>query len=243
MKLTPTLALVALGTLTLALETRSPRSDGVAFAKAGPNPPGASPPPLGPCEGHLTRAADQTITMTANQAFYKSTLDVSQKPPVTTTGRTTAIVGGCVRSVTDVVVPSTASSGCSSCYDFAEISLGAAQFRDSKSWEEHFYTMKTSAAEAYCKSYRHEVSVYRKKAGEAKFTSANKHFVYQGRFENGQCRVYAKNGSTVHDTTEVYAGFKAPASGTDVYRLVHRLTIDGQAKNSITVVEFEELER
>lgn len=221
---------------------RGPSHEGNAMAAPKPPHPGTTPPPPGPCEPHLTRAADLTITMVANDAFYKSTLNVANKPPQTFQSPTSPSVrGGCTRSVVDVVVPSNASSGCNDCYAWAEISMGAAQFTSSKSWENHFYTMKESVAEAYCKSYRHQISVYRKKNGAAKFGASLKFFDYRGRWENNKCRVYALNQGTIHDTTEVYAPVTPPSSGTDVYRVVHLLQIDGANKNSITVVEFESM--
>ena len=214
--------------------------------KPGPNPPGPTPDPPPPCYGHLTRTADKTITMVANKAFYKSTLDAQAIAPTTTSSPNSpaiaAIGGGCKRWVVEIIVPANASSGCPDCYEWAEILIGADQFTNSSSFEEHFYHPKSSTNKTLCESYRHQVAVYRKAATTTVYPyKPVKLFDYRGRYENNMCRVYALNLGTVHDTTEVYGSIIIPTSGTDHYRVVHLLEYDGQLLDTVAVVEFEEM--
>jgi hypothetical protein len=182
--------------------------------------------------------------MTANKKSYKATLDVTAKPPQTFQPPYSTVVhngsNGCTRSVVDIIAPSTASSGCAKCSEYAEVLTGAAQFPNSKVFEEDFYVMKDNVSEAYCKSYRHDVTVYVKKNGATTFTKADKSFTYRGRWENSKCRVYATFLGQVWDTPEVYTTLKPPPSGTDVIRIVESLTIEDTPRNIVTVVEFEE---
>jgi len=217
-----------------------------SVAKQGPTPPGATPALPTPCSGHLTRAADRTITMVANKKFYKSTINAGTIPPTKTHALyQTGYGSGCVRWVVEIVVPSTASSGCTNCYDFAEILLGAGAFSPySTKHEVHFYRPKPSTNKMFCESYKHRVTVYKKLSGSAKFNpNPVKSYYYAGRHEDGVCKVYhAISGGIVHDTSEIYGAILIPDSGTNYYRVVHLLEIDGKYHDSVTVVEFESLE-
>jgi len=230
-------------------------------ALAGPVPPalagepedqGDQPPPPNACAPHLTRTPDATITMVPNDPFYMVTIDAQNTPPTTfyNPGEEATsyedekgkIIGGCTRWVVEVNTPWNASSGCApgTCYDFAEILLGAGEFPSSDPFEDHFYRPEPNVSIPYCLSYKHKITVYRKPAGSTTFTAVRS-FLYQGHWDNGMCRVYALN-PLIHDTAEVYAPVSAPTSGTDVYRVLHLLEIDGYYQDTVTVVEFEEME-
>jgi hypothetical protein len=143
-------------------------------------------PKIYACGGQLTRAADKIITMEAGKAFYKSTVDDA---PVTTppTGDVNTITAAqaklmaCTRRVIEVRVPSTTSSGCADCYPNAEIHVCAGSFSGSKEFEEHCRVPVSSTPLADCKTFTHQVSVYKKAAGATNFNPiALKTFNYKG---------------------------------------------------------------
>lgn len=217
--------------------------------KQSDQPPGPTPPPLNACQMHLLRPADQVITMQPNKSFYKSTINAQNVLPTTLYSMYDLPIsgfGGCTRWVIDVEVPENTSSGCSNCYDWAEIMIGADSFvPDSTQFEEYFYRPKSSVSKAFCESYKHYVSVYKKPAGYSAFmTTPLKNYYYRGHYENGMCRVYHDlGGGIVHDTSEIFGSIIPPSSGMDTYRIVHSLQIDGSYRNSVLVVEFEENQR
>ncbi|HEX2734224.1 MAG TPA: hypothetical protein VHM70_21595 [Polyangiaceae bacterium] len=240
---------IAIVLSTVAFGSQLPRDTGTAIAMpASPAPvPSRVPLPNG-CAQHLTRAADLTITMQPDTKFYKQTLDVTAHPPQSFQSSTPVVVAGgmptgCKRSVVDIVVPTGVSSGCpmnSPCESYAELATGPAQFPNSKSWEENFFTMKDTVTQAYCLSYRHDVSIYKKAGGQTTFGEPVRTLVYRGYWENSKCKVRATYLGQVWDTAEIYASITPPTDGsTDVYRLVESLRIDNADRNIITTLEFE----
>lgn len=215
----------------------------VACAAPPPANPGTAKPLPSACAGHLTRAADATISMVPNKAEYKQL--VTAQPQVTYSPLTPKVavgtIGGCRRVAIDIVVPSTASSGCANCYTFAEAHMGAADIPNGKTFEEDFEVPKTSTAADVCKTFRHAVEVYQKLAGTTAFVKTSYRFDYRGRYENGQCRVYAYSPGTtqIHDTTEVFPGVNVPASGTNTYRILSDLSYQGVHVQPRIVVHFE----
>lgn len=215
---------------------------------AAPNGPelGDSPPPPKPCDPHLTRPADDVISMVPNVSFYKSTLNATITPPTETFSiMQTASSFGCKRWVVEMVVPSSASSGCSECYDWAEILMGASQFRGSTKFEKYFYRPTSNTPTVQCNSYRHKIAVYTKLNGAEKFNAKpSQYYYFVGRIKDGQCRVYHdQGGGVIHNTSEVFGIIQIPGSGTNYYRVMHHLEYGGSLMDTVTVVEFEETHR
>lgn len=202
-------------------------------------------PKVYPCGGQLTRAADKIITMEAGKAFYKSTVDDA---PVTTapTGDVNTITAAqaklmaCTRRVIEIRVPSTASSGCSDCADFAEIHVCAGDFSGSKTFEEHCRVPISSTPAADCKTFNHPITVYKKASGSQVFVATKPGtFVYKGFIDSSGCRVAGKYLGQIHDTAEVFANVIVPTSGMDVYRVLSLPKYKGALLDTVVVVEFE----
>ena len=200
------------------------------------------------CAGQLTRAADAVITMQAGKAFYKatdSTAPVTTAPvfesgaPVTVAEANTI---GCNRRVIEIRVPSTTSSGCANCYPNAEIHACAGSFAGSKVFEEYCRVPTSSTSEANCKTFKHEVEVFKKVSGQTKFgLTPLKTFVYRGAIDSSGCRVAAKNLGQIHDTAEVFPNLLPPATGMDVYRVLTRPSYQGALIDSVIFVEYESM--
>jgi hypothetical protein len=202
-------------------------------AQSAQGPSLGSTPIPNPCAGHLTRAPDSSVTLQANKMLYELKLDIAQaayKPQ---------LPEQCApRWVTEIKIPSTAS-GCATCNNYAEIAAGATVFPNSKKYEEHFYRPTDGAGEKFCKSYTHEVAVYRKANGEANF-QLKRNLYYRGHWENGTCHVKATYlGNPSYDTAEVFAPAMIPSSGTDVYRLLQYLAVDGVYRDLNVAITFE----
>jgi hypothetical protein len=222
----------------------------------------AAPPPKGgtthpapkvwPCIGQTTRPADHTITMVANQQDYIATVTAAPvtTPPQMESGAMTvaeAKAAGCTRRVIEVKVPSTASSGCRSgeCYPNAEINVCAGTFSGSTLWEHHCRVPKSSTSEADCKTFRHDIEVFKKAAGQAEFgKDPIARFTYRGKIESGTCRVVATHLTDTHyDTAEVYPNVVPPTSGTDVYRVTSLPKYKGSVLGTVIFIEFEKTSR
>lgn len=206
-----------------------------AYSASSFKPVDGHPPMQNSCALHLTRPPDSSITLDANKMLYEQTVDVPQTP------YQLPYPGVCTpRWVTEINIPSTAS-GCATCNKYAEIAAGAANFVKSKKFEVYFYRPADSAGEAFCKSYIHDVTVYEKANGESTF-QLKRSLHYRGHWESGTCHVKATYlGNPNWDTAETYASATIPASGTDVYRLVQYLTVDGVYRDINVVVQFEKM--
>ena len=198
-----------------------------------------------PCLGQTTRPADKIVTMQANKTFYEETVSAA---PVTTmpqfeSGAMTVMqakAAACTRRVIELRVPSTASSGCRECYPNAEIAVGAGDFANSKEFEEHFHVPKSSVSEADCKTFKHQIEVFRKPPGATEFgKDPIRRWVYRGFMDSTGCRVAAKNMGQIWDTAEVFANVTPPSSGTDVYRITSLPKFKGAVLDTVFVVEFE----
>ena len=235
----------------IALLTASMVVLGMSSADAqAPKPSGSGgqtkpTPKVYPCGGQLTRTADKIITMEADKAFYKSTVDDA---PVTTapTGDVNTITAAqaklmaCTRRVIEIRVPSTASSGCGDCADFAEIHVCAGDFSGSKTFEEHCRVPVSSTPAADCKTFNHPITVYKKASGSQAFVATKPGtFVYKGFIDSSGCRVAGKYLGQIHDTAEVFANVTVPTSGTDVYRVLSLPKYKGALLDTVVVVEFE----
>ena len=187
------------------------------------------------CGDHLTRSADRTLVLQEDTQAYSQFFDATVAPAKVTAW------GACPRWVLDIVVPSTASSGCRDCYPAPELHMGAAPFYGHE-LSEGFAVPDESAGKEFCESYRHTIDMFVKHPGDAQFKplSAYGKLVYLGHWEDDQCRVWANKGGTVHDTSEILA-LAIPGSGENVYRIVHALEVDDAHRDWRFKVHFEEM--
>jgi len=201
------------------------------------------------CGGQLTRAADKIITMESGKAFYKSTVDDA---PVTTppTGDVNSMTAAeaklmaCTRRVIEIRVPSTTSSGCAECYPNAEINVCAGSFTGSKEFEEHCRVPATATSLADCKTFTHQVAVYKKAAGATNFNlTALRNFNYKGFVDATGCRVAGQHLGQIHDTAEAYPNVTPPASGMDVYRVLSLPKYKGALVDTVVFIEFDKRRR
>lgn len=201
------------------------------------------------CAGQLTRNPDLVITMKAGKAEYEETLNAAPVTtlPVVENGAITqaeAKAKSCKRRVIEVRVPSTTSSGCADCYPNAEIHVCAGNFSGSKSFEEHCRVPVSSTPEKDCKTFSHNVEVYKKASGAKSFNrTALKTFHYKGFMDSSGCRVAAQNLGQIHDTAEVYPNVTPPSSGTDVYRILTLPNYKGALLESVIFIEYEKKQR
>ena len=219
---------------------------GLAEAAPAGGAGGTHPAPkIDRCGGQLVRAPDAVITMVAGKAFYKVTESTAPTTtlPVTDGGTLTvaqAKLMACKRRVIEIHVPSTASSGCATCYLNAEIHVCAGSFAGSKTFEEHCKVPTSPTSSANCKTFEHAVEVFKKPSGQTKFTATVPGtFVYKGFIDNSGCRVAAKYLGQIHDTAEVYANVTPPTSGTDVYRVLSLPGFKGSLLDTVLFIEFE----
>jgi hypothetical protein len=213
------------------------------------NNPGDHPlPKIYPCAGQLTRPADVTITMVANKTFYKITTSapIVATLPVFDSGypitAAAANAMACKRRVIDIVVPSSASSGCADCYPNAEVNVCAGSFSGSVLFEHHCRVPSQSTSATKCKTFKHPVEVYKKASGAAEFDKTPLQptpLLYRGVKGSDGCRAYAKHLGQIWDTAEAYPNVVPPTSGTDVYRVLSNPAFDGATVDSVVFVEFE----
>jgi hypothetical protein len=99
-------------------------------------------------------------------------------------------------------------------------------------------------SEADCKTFRHDVEVFKKAAGQAEFAKDPiARFTYRGFVDSTGCRVAAKHLGQIHDTAEVWPNVVPPASGTDIYRVTSLPKFKGNVLGTVIFVEFEKTNR
>lgn len=215
-----------------------------SFALAAPatNPNQSTHPQINTnsCAAHLTREPDEVITMEPGKKFYIVT--TSAAPANSTSPYGSVAQMPCKRRVIEVRVPSNTSSGCANCYPNAEIHTCAGDFANDKLFEEHCHVPKSSVGETTCKTFSHNVEVYKKPAGTSSFgTKALKTLRYKGFIDSSGCRVAATYLGQIHDTAESYANVTPPAAGMDVYRVLSLPRFDGSFVPTVLFIEYEEM--
>ena len=227
-----------------------PAADAQAPRQSSGSNQGTKPTPkVYSCGGQLTRPADEIITMEAGKAFYKSTVNDTPvtTPPTGDLGSVTAAEAkllNCTRRVIEIRVPSTTTSGCADCYPNAEINVCAGSFSGSKEWEEHCRVPVSSTPLADCKTFTHQVQVYKKAAGSKSFNlTPLRNFNYKGFVDGTGCRVGGQYLGQIHDTAEAYANVTPPGSGMDVYRVLSLPKYKGALLDTVVFIEFDKRRR
>jgi hypothetical protein len=222
----------------LPLVACAPPEDVDRLEQAATVPPGTEPtPPYNPCAYHLTGTADRTITMGDGISEGIATL-VIDPTPVTYWPQPQ-----CTAWEFDVVLPHGAGPdsddcGRNGCYPWAEINAGAMQFPGSTMVEGGFYVPTSSSTEQHCESFRNTMSIYKKAAGTSSFVLV-KSLSYHGTWtSNGGCVV--KAGTNGYYPNDLLAP-SPPGSGTDVYRILTSVTVDGSYRSMRVKVDYEEM--
>jgi len=230
-----TLPLLALPLLTVAC---APPDQIDEINQAAYVPPGGETmPPYNPCAFHLTVAPDKTINLGPDISEVISTLSIAPEPVVYWPQPQ------CPGWEFDVVVPYNAhpkASDCGSngCYPWAEINAGAMQFSGSTQVEGGFYVPSNGSSEAFCEGFKNYMAIYKKPAGSSTF-SLVKSFLYRGTWTSGGgCIV--KAGTNGYYPNDLLAP-SPPASGTDTYRIVTYVVVDGQYRSMRVKVDYEEM--